>query len=241
MSNSRRSATIFGAVGGSAISLALFAFFLGVYALHSPVLDGGSAFIEVTSGSLYLLVLVLGALGGLLIGAVGYGVGVSADPEADRFPLRYLLPVASASAAILAYAVLRIGVGGFGTIEGGVVTIGALRMTVTVLLMGAVAGGITSGIAVALARPELFEFGGEAWPSSPREVARAMMSAVSAPLVAAVVAAAFAIPLSLVLIELEGDAATVVFSVVGALVLGGTTLVATRPWEQRADRPDEQE
>ncbi len=204
---------------------------VGRFALHTPTAVDGSSVVQVTTGALYLMVLILAALGGLLIGAIGYGIGASADPDAPRFGLRYILPVSAVTAAVVAYAVLRIGVGGFGDIEGGMATIGVFRMAVTVLAMGLVAGGVTSGIADSLARPELFFFGGEAWPSGSRELMRAMMGAVSAPLVAAVVAAAFSIPLSIVLIELGGDAATIVFSVVGAVVLGITTIAAARPWD----------
>lgn len=234
MIHSRRNAMLFGAVGGAAISLTLYAVLIGRFGLHTPTTVDGAPVIQVTSGALYLLVVVIATLAGLGIGAAGYGLGVSADPEAPRFSLRYLLPVSAAATAILAYAVLRIGVGGFGDINQGIVTIGVLRMTVTVLLMGAVSGGVTSGVVDALARPELFEFGGEAWPKSRREVVRAMLGAVSAPLVAAVLGATLAIPLSLVLLELEGDAATILFSVVGAVVLGGVTLAAARPWDKGA-------
>lgn len=232
MSHSRRNATVLGAVGGAAISLAIFALAAGRLGIHTLVDVDGDAVVQVSTGSLYLLVLIAGALSGLLIGAIGYGIGFSADPDTPRFPLRYLLPVSSITAAILAYAVLRMGVGGFGDIGDGLVTIGVWRMTVTVLTMGALAGGITSGISDALARPELFAFGGEAWPTSSREVMGAMIGAVSAPLVAAVVAATFAISLSVVLLELGGDAATILFSLVGATVLGGVALTAARPWDR---------
>ncbi len=229
---SRFSAIVIGSVGGGAIALTTFAMVLGRFALHAATGDEGTSAIQVTTGALYLMVLILSALGGLLIGAIGYGIGASAEPDAPRFGLRYLLPVSAVTAAVVAYAVLRIGVGGFGDIQGGLATIGVFRMAVTVLAMGVVAGGITSGIADSLARPELFFFGGEAWPSGPREVMSAMLGAVSAPLVAAVVAAGFSIPLSIVLVELGGDAATIVFSVVGAIVLGITTLAAARPWDK---------
>ncbi len=200
-------------------------------ALGSVSLDDGSPVIEVTSGSLYLLVVIASVLGGLAIGAIGYGLGVAADDEAPRFPLRYLLPVSATAAAVLAYGILRVGIGGWGEISGGVVTIGALRLTITALLMGVIGGGITASLVDSLASPQLFAFEGEAWPSSGREVMAAMMSAVSAPVVAAVVAAAFAIPLSIILIELGGDAAVILFSVIGAIILGAATLIAARPWE----------
>ena len=232
MKTRRLSAIVLGALGGATIALTAFALVVGRFALHAATSGDDGSVVQVTSGALYLMVLALAILGGLLIGAIGYGIGASTDPDSPRFGLRYLLPVAAATAAIVAYAVLRIGVGGFGDIQGGLVSVGVFRMAVIVLLMGLLAGGVTSGVADSLARPELFAFGGEAWPSGSREVVRAMMGAVSAPLVAAVVAAAFAIPLSIVLIELGGDEATIVFSVVGAVVLGLTTFVAARPWDK---------
>ena len=232
MNHSRRNATVFGAVGGATIALTLFAILIGRFGLHTVVAGDGQAVVQVSSGALYLLVLIVSALTGLIIGAIGYGVSVSAAPDSQRFSLRYLLPVSSATTAVVAYAVLRIGVGGFGSISDGMVTVGVLRMTLTVAAMGVAAGGTGAGISDALSRPEVFAFGGEAWPTSSRQVMRAMANAVSAPLIATVVVAAFAIPLSLVLIELEGNTATIVFSVVGALVLGGTTLAAARPWDK---------
>jgi hypothetical protein len=232
VTHSRTNAALFGAAGGAVIALATFALAAGRSGLHALVKVDGDAVLQVTSGALYLLVLVVGLLGGLLIGGIGYAVGTAAEPDSPRFPLRYLLPVSALVAAILAYAVLRLGVGGFGDIAGGLVTVGVLRMSFIVLVMGAAAGGTTSGVVTALSRPDLFAFEGEAWPSSAREVMAAMLGAVSAPLVAAVLAATFAIPLSLVLIELEGDAAVVTFAVVGAIVLGGATLIAARPWDK---------
>jgi hypothetical protein len=223
---------LFGAAGGAVIALAAFALVAGRSGLHALVEVEGEAVLQVTSGALYLLVLIIGLLGGMVIGGIGYAVGTSADPDSPRFPLRYLLPVSALVAAVLAYAVLRLGVGGFGEISSGLVTVGVLRMSLIVLAMGAAAGGITSGVVTALSRPDLFAFEGEAWPSGAREVMAAMLSAVSAPLVAAVLAATFAIPLSLALIELEGDAAVVTFSLVAAIVLGGATLIAARPWDK---------
>ena len=34
-----------------------------------------------------------------------------------------------------------------------------------------------------------------------------------------------------VLVEVDGDAATALFSIVGAVILGGATIIAARPWE----------
>ncbi len=232
MDHSRRNATMLGAVSGTVIALAAFALLAGRVGLHGIVRADGDPVLQVTSGALYLLVLVIGPFGGVLIGGVGYAVGQAGDPDSPRFPLRYLLPVSALIATIMSYSVLRIGVGAFGDITGAVVTVGVLRISLIVLVMGSVAGGITSGVVAALARPDLFAFGGEAWSSSSREVVAAMLRALSAPLIALAVAASFAIPLALILLEMGGDAAVVLFSIVGAVVLGGATLIAARPWDK---------
>ena len=232
MSRSRRHAFAIGAAGGAGIALTGLALFVGRSALQAVVQVDGEPSLQVTSGALYLLVVIVAAIAGLAIGSIGYATGAAIEPDADRFPLRYLLPLEATVATIVAYAVLRIGVGGFGNIENGVVTVAVLPLAVTVLVMGAAAGGITGAVADALARPELYAFEGEAMPESAAEVTTAMISAVGAPVTAAVVAAAFTIPLSIVLLELSGNAAVVAFSVVGAIVLGAATLIAARPWDK---------
>lgn len=232
MTHSPRNAFLFGAAGGAVIALVTLTLTIGRTSLEALTSSDGTAALEVTTGALYLVVLIAGSLGGLLIGAIGYATGLPDDSETPRFPLRYLLPVAAVTAALVSYAVLRIGIGAFGDIGGGVASIGALRLTITVLAMGGVAGGVTAAVVDGLARPELFAFEGEAWPRSGREVMSAMMSAVGAPLTAAVAAAVFTIPLSMVLIELSGDAAVIFFSVVGALVLGAAAIIAARPWDK---------
>lgn len=232
MDHSRRNATLLGAVSGAVIALSAFALLGGRFGLQAIVEVDGDAVLQVTSGALYLLVLLISPLGGLVIGAVGYSVGQAGDAESPRFPLRYLLPVSALTVTIISYSVLRVGVGALGDITGAVVTVGVLRISLIVLVMGVTAGGVGSGVVAALSRPDLFAFGGEAWPSSSREVVSAMMRAVSAPLIALAVAAAFAIPLALILLEMGGDAAVVLFSVVGAIVLGGATLLAARPWDR---------
>ena len=232
MNHSRRNASLLGAIAGAVVALTGLALLVGRTGLHSVVQVDGGAVVQVSAGALYLLVIVVSSLLGLLIGSIGYVVGVPADDETLRFRLRFLLPVAAATTALLAYSVLRIGIGGFGEIDGGIVTIGVQRLALTVLLMGAVAGGVTSGVVDALARPELFGFDGEALPGSAKALMTSMMSALGPPLVAAAIAAAFAIPLSILLLELSGNKAVVLFSIVGAIVLGGAAIIAARPWDR---------
>jgi hypothetical protein len=232
VNSSRRNTLSIGAASGAALALTGLAFFVGRAALGAMVRVEGDPSLQVTSGALYLLVLVVAAVLGLGIAALSYGAGTAAEPEAVRFPLRYLLPVSSILSATVAYAVLKIGVGGFGDIDSGLVTIGALPLAATMLVMGAVAGAVTSTVVDALSRPDLYGFSGKAAPADVGEVMSTMTSAVSLPLVAVTVGAAFTVPLSLVLIELSGNAAVILFSVIGALVLGAAALAAARPWDK---------
>ena len=231
MNPSRRNTLLIGGGIGVAAALTGLAFLVGRFGLSAVVQVDGEPSLQVSSGSLYLLVIVVAALAGFAIGGLSYGAGVATEPDASRFALRYMLPIASAIATMMSYALLRVGVGGFGDIEGGLITIGALPLAVTVLVMGGVAGAVTSAVVDALARPELYGFGDETMPTGAREIMSAMMSAVSLPLVAAITAAAFTIPLSLILIELSGNAAVILFSVVGAVVLGVATIASARPWD----------
>ena len=236
MSPSRVKPALYGSAAGGAIALALLAIFTGRFASASVVAEGGIAGYEVTTGALYLAVVVAGALGGVLIGALAYAYGRSTDPHAARFPLGALLPVAAVTGALFAYAVLRFGVGAAGDITNGVASISVVRMVVVALLMGLAAGGITAAVTDALARPALIGFEGEAAPASVGAMMTEMARAIGAPLIALILGAVFAVALAQVLLELGGAGAVAVFSIVAALVLGGATLAALRPWQRFTGR-----
>jgi hypothetical protein len=237
VSSGRIRASLYGAVAGAVIALAFTALFVGRFALRSVSQVDGRAAFEVTSGALYLLVVIVGALAGLTIGVVAYAFGREAEPDAPRFPLQYLLPVAAATGALFAYAVLRAGLAFFGDINQGMATISVVRMVVVVLVMGVLAGGITSAVVDALARPAFLGLEGEAIPESAGAVMVEMGRALGAPLIALIVGAGFAVGLSQILLAVEGTGAVAIFSVVGALVLGGATLIALRPWERNGGAP----
>lgn len=200
--------------------------------LLDPATDRGRSDFVISSGGLYMAVLVLAVLGGLLIAGIVYAFGREDDPDGSRFPLRYLLPTAGITAAIMAYATLRAGLGATATIENGTITISVFRMIVVALITGLVAGGVTASVVDALARPGFIGFEGEAVPSSPRAFMKEMMSAIGAPTIAVIAIAIFAISLSQVLLSLHGAGSVIAFSVVGAIVLGAGALAAYRPWDQ---------
>jgi hypothetical protein len=198
-------------------------------ALNGPV--ARSQFV-VSSGGMYALVLVVALAGGLAIAGVTYALGRETEPDAPKFPLSWLLPVAAVSSAIMAYAVLRAGLGATADISAGVVTVSVFRMTVIALIAGVVSGAVTARLVDALARPATFGEANEAWPESRRAFVLEMVRAIGAPTIAAVVIAAFAVTFSQVLLQLHGTAAVAAFSIVAALILGLVSLAAYRPWER---------
>jgi hypothetical protein len=188
-----------------------------------------------SSGGMYLIVVVAATVVGLVVGGIGYAVGRETEPDSPKFPLRWLLPVAGFVSGVAGYSALRAGLGLASDIDAGVVTISVSGFVIVALIIGLVAGAITAFIVDRLARPELLGFGGAAWPTSAREIMGAMTRAVGIPLLAVVVAGVFSIGLSQVLLSAEGTLAVVLFGVAGAIVLGGATLIAYRPWERDGD------
>lgn len=223
---------MYGSVAGAIAALVLMAMFVGRFAIDAlDVVDGRAAF-EASSGAMYLLIVVIGLIGGIVISAVIYAFGRESEPDAQRFPVAWMIPIGAVTAALFAYAVLRFGVGALGDITAGVVTISVARMVVVALVMGIVAGGITAATVDALARPSVLGFEGEAVPESTGAMVTEMLQAIGAPVIALIVAAIFAVSLSQVLLAVEGIGAVVIFSVVGAAVLGGATLIALAPWDR---------
>jgi hypothetical protein len=238
-SNNRVRAFLYGTVAGAFLALVTFAVFGGRFALRAavatPIAEGSSrAHLDfaASSGALFLIVIVGAVLGGLAVAGITYAAAREGEPDAPKFPLRYQLPIAAGVAAITAYAVVRAGIGGFGDITMGIVTVSVFRMALIVVVAGATAGATTGYLVDRLARPELLGLGGVAWESH-RAVLASMTRAVGIPLMAVVGAGGFAIALAQLLLGAENiDIAVILFSVAGAVVLGGITLLAYRPWDR---------
>lgn len=240
---SRLRAVFIGAGAGVAITLVLSLILGGRFALPSAVATPRSeldvrATIEfvASSGGLYLVTLVAGALVGLCVAGLSYAVGREANSEAERYPLRAMLPLAAILSALVGYAMVRLGLGLWADITAGVVTISVSRMLLILVVAGAVTGALTGDAVDRLARPQLLGLEGVAVPESTGAMMREMMSAVGTPVVAFLVAAIFAIALSQLLLELAHTSvnlAVAVFSIAAALILAGAALLAYRPWERR--------
>lgn len=237
LSRNRNRALLFGAFAGGLLSVILVAFFVGFTSLDNQdalVLEGANTpSLVVTSGALYFLWLVVSGIGALVIAALTYGIGREAQPDTSRFPLRYVLPAAVGLGALIAYAVLKAGIGLGGDISGGVVTISAYRFVATAAVAGLAAGGAVAMATDMLTRPSVLRLEGEAWPTSRKDVLADMMRAIGGPTISAVVGLVLVVVLSQVLLSLGGAGAVIVFSLAGALFLGGATLVALRPWDRQ--------
>ena len=230
---------MYGAAAGTLLALSGLAVFGSRMALGSvegillePATSRGRSDFMVSSGGLYLGLLIVAMLGGLLIAGIVYAFGREDDPEGQRFPLRYLLPTAAITAGIMAYAMLRAGLGAVADIEAGVVTVSVFRMIIILLVAGLVAGGATASVVDALARPGFLGFEGEAVPASAAAFMKEMLSAIGAPTIALVVIAVFAVGFSQVLLELHGAASVAAFSIVAGVVLALAALAAYRPWDK---------
>ncbi len=228
---------VYGATGGALLALvglAVFGSRASLGSVHGVLLDpaagrGRSDFM-VSSGGLYVAVIILAVLGGLVVAGAIYAFSTR-DAGERRFPLRFLLPLAGITAAIMAYATLRAGLGAVATIDLGTVSISAFRLIIVSMAAGAIAGGATASVVDALARPSFLGFEGDAVPRSSAAFMREAASAIGAPTIAVVMVAVFAIGLSQILLSLHGAASVAAFSIVGAIVLGGAALVAYRPWD----------
>ena len=229
---------VYGATGGALLALVGLAVYGSRASLRSvqgvlldPAAGRGRSDFMISSGGLYMAVIILAVLGSLVIAGAIYAFG-SREIGERRFPLRFLLPTAGITAAIMAYALLRAGLGAVATIELGTVTVSVFRLIIVSMVAGTVAGGATASVVDALARPSFLGFEGDAVPRSSAAFMREAVSAIGAPTIAVVAAATFAVGLSQVLLSLHGTAAVAAFSVVAALVLGGAALIAYRPWDR---------
>ena len=229
-----------GAIAGFLLAIGFFAFFGGMTALTTVQTGEPPAepMFVANSISFNLLVLFLGAVGGLILTIALSAMARLLDPDESRFPPGYVLPVGVVLGAAMALATVGLGVTLAGDVDvDGQLTVSVLSLVVIAGITGVVAGGATAPIVDALARPAAVGPRNEATPVSSKAFWSDAMGAVGVPLLAVVVGAFLAISLSQVLLNAESTAVAVtVFAVVGAVILGLTTLLALRPWD-KSDRP----
>jgi hypothetical protein len=225
-------AVALGAFLGAAIGLVTLAFAAGQViqgGVTGGAQPGDPTLFVVGRGSMTLMILTAGAVGGLLVGAVAYAVGRLGDPRERRYPMGAILAGAAATGSFVAFAASRAAIGAMAdSILDGTVTITVFRMAVVALLVGSIVGGTVGGGVERLSRPSLFRFGGEAWPATPASFLRAAATAVGIPLAALVVAALAVFGFSRVLLGTSHTTALILFSVASAVILFGAAALAAR-------------
>ena len=184
---------------------------------------------EVTQGAAYVLILVVGAVAGLLLGGLGYAVGRETAPEESRLSLTPMLVVGAATGAMVGFASTRALLGIGARTELGLLSVSVFRATIVAVLAGVVTGAIVAGTAERLSRSELLGLEGEAWPSSPAAFTRELMTAMGLPAVGALVAAVIVGGFGWLLLEVPHEVGIWLFGGVAAVILAVVTLLAATP------------
>ena len=218
--------------------MAFFAFFASFTALDTVSRTGsdGVAAFTADRASLGFLVFSLGALGGITIAAFAYVVGRAREPGVARYAFGWLGMVGIVLGGSMAFATVSLGVTIGGSTSSGSITVPVTAMVVSVAAAGLLAGAITAPIVDALASPAYFGDIQAATPVTSAGFFTDMGRAIGTPALSIAVGALLAVGFAELLLSTESAAISVaIFSVVGALILGGTALVAARPWDRTSN------
>ncbi len=225
-----------GAVAGTMIALVATALSAGLVmdgALDFVTVDaatsGGRGIFVVADGSLYLYVLASATFGGALVAFLTAVVSGIVDPAEPRFRPGPVTIAGAVLAAVVAYGVLRAGIGVGGIITAGVVTLSVFRAIIVFLLTGAGAGATAAVAAERLSRPVVLGLEGEAWPESRSAFARESMPAMVVPVLAVVLIGAVVFGLSRALLAGTNATAVILAGGVAIIVLALGALIAAHP------------
>jgi hypothetical protein len=229
-----------GAISGVVIAFAFMAWFGGwtsietVDAVAGLTGTAGATPVFVTDAdAMWLLTLFLGAVGGMVVAGVSYAGERALEPDAPAYQLGWLIPIGLVLGSVMAYSVVRLGVTIGGETDGSNVVVPAATFVLVAALAGLAGGMVIAPIVAALARPANIGPRNEATPVSSKAFWLDTMGAVGLPTLAAIIIAFLAISLAQLLLSAESTVVAVTaFSVVAALILGGTTLFALRPWDR---------
>jgi len=227
-------AAVAGSVAGAVLgilALALAAARVLDAGLTVPLRDDGliEASFAVGQAGMYVLVLVAGALGGAILGMIGYAVTTQADPAARRYRMGPIAAMGALVGAPVAFAAARAAVGLAGDITSKTVVLPVFRASLVAAAAGAVTGLLIVVAVERLSRPDVLGMGGAAAPRSLGQFVRDAAAAVGLPAIGLIVAATLVFGFSRLLLEADKSVALVAFGGVAALILGGTALVAGRP------------
>lgn len=227
-----------GSVAGVAVAMAMLVVLLGALSLTDVSIGTaatGRPLPELTAtGSLMgLIAFLAGAAGGLLVSASTYAVGRSQDPDTPRFSFPVVAPIGTLLSATLTFSVVSLALTAWGSSLDGVVSVSVPALAAATAVAGLVAGLVTVPIVDGLARLSSIGDPNEATPSSSEAFWSDFGRAVGIPALALAFGALLAIGLAELLLASDSTIVTVsVFGVVGAIILGGTTLLALRPWDK---------
>ncbi len=238
MTRRRLAPYVTGSLGGISIAMAFFAFFASFTALDIVSRTGsdGVAAFTLDQASLGFLVFSLGALGGITIAAFAHVVGRAREPGAARYAFGWLGMVGIVLGGSMAFATVSLGVTIGGSTSSGSITVPVTAMVVSVAAAGLLAGAITAPVVDALASPAYFGDIQAATPVTSAGFFTDMGRAIGTPALSIAIGALLAVGFAELLLSTESAAISVaIFSVVGALILGGTALVAARPWDRTSN------
>ncbi len=182
--------------------------------------------------TMFVVVAVAGAVVGGLIARVAIAAANVAHPEEPRLAGAPLMLLLAGLGAVVAYAMLRAGLGVGASIVGDpaadetIVAVSLFRAIVVGMITGATTGAVTAVSGEWLSRPAVVGLGGEAWPASARRFAREATAAMVIPLLAAVVIATVVFLFSRLLLLDPGVFAVAAFSLGAALVLAVAAVAA---------------
>lgn len=226
---------VLGAIGGLAVAIGLLAFFGSLTAIETVTMEGVASFSASTS-YMGILVFILGAVGGLVVAGVAFVAGRARDPNAPRFAFGWLAIVGIVLGGSVAFSTVSLGVTVAGDRVSGMATVPVTAMVVSVAVAGLLGGAITTPIVDALARPATFGAENAATPVTSAAFWSDLARAIGVPVLAIAIGALLAIGLAELLLSADSAAVSVaVFSVVGAVILGGTALFAIRPWDRGSE------
>jgi hypothetical protein len=151
------SALVIGAVSGLVLSLCLVAFITAYGGVPSliAVVDGSDVVptLSAAASATWIMVILAGIVGGLILSISTYGVARVLEPEASSAPLAVVAPLGSIIGAVIGMVVFPLGITVVGSISEGSAIIGVSNLVILAGVVGIVAGAIVTWLTYVLARP----------------------------------------------------------------------------------------
>lgn len=161
MKPSYLTALVIGAVTGLvlALSLTLYVGATGGIPSVDAVVDGSSVVpvFAPPASSLWIIVILTSALGGLIAAVATKAVARAIDPDAQSASLVVIAPLGVVVGAVIGMAVFPLGTLVLGSIEEGTVTLSVVQLVALASITGLVAGGLVVWFSYILARPPQIE------------------------------------------------------------------------------------